>query len=327
MLLGLAIGDALGNTSESLNPGERGARHGEIRDYLANRHARGHRVGLPSDDTQLAFWTLEHLLERGRIIPEQLAQKFCSRQIFGIGTTVSAFVNKFQGGHRWYEASQRSAGNGALMRIAPVVIPHIGSPSAALWEDTILAGALTHNDASSIAACVAFVAILWDLLAMSKPPPPDWWLDRYCACARTVEGNPQLHLRTPLLAFTGPIWRLIDTHVRQALHQDLTVAQACDRWYSGAFLLETVPSALFILARHGNDPEEAMVRAVNDTRDNDTIAAIVGAAVGALHGRDHLPQRWISALTGRTSSDDDGRIYDLIRAAKEKWGPWLPESP
>ena len=46
-------------------------------------------------------------------------------------------------------------------------------------------------------------------------------------------------------------------------------------------VMETIPSVLYILARHGNDPEEAIVRAVNDTRDNDTVAAIVGAAVGA----------------------------------------------
>jgi len=38
----------------------------------------------------------------------------------------------------------------------------------------------------------------------------------------------------------------------------------------GAFLLETVPSVIYILMRHGNDPEESIVRAVNDTKDNDT---------------------------------------------------------
>ncbi len=51
MLLGLAIGDALGNTSESQAPAERRARYGEIRDYLPNGYAEGRRVGLPSDDT------------------------------------------------------------------------------------------------------------------------------------------------------------------------------------------------------------------------------------------------------------------------------------
>lgn len=38
MLLGLALGDSLGNTSEALVPGVRAALYGEIRDYLPNRH-------------------------------------------------------------------------------------------------------------------------------------------------------------------------------------------------------------------------------------------------------------------------------------------------
>ena len=80
MMLGLAIGDALGNTSEGMNPDERRRRHGEIRDYLPNAYADGRHVGLPSDDTQLAFWTLEHLLENeGHFTPEMLAQKFTAR--------------------------------------------------------------------------------------------------------------------------------------------------------------------------------------------------------------------------------------------------------
>jgi len=54
----------------------------------------------------------------------------------------------------------------------------------------------------------------------------------------------------------------------------------CNGWYSGSYLLETVPSVLYILMRHGDDPQEAIVRAVNDTN-----SAIAGAAVGALHGR------------------------------------------
>jgi ADP-ribosyl-[dinitrogen reductase] hydrolase len=39
--------------------------------------------------------------------------------------------------------------------------------------------------------------------------------------------------------------------------------------------------------------EEAIVRAVDDTTDNETVAAIVGAAVGAVHGRSALPERWV----------------------------------
>ena len=87
-------------------------------------------------------------------------------------------------------------------------------------------------------------------------------------------------------------------------------------WQSSAYLLETVPTALFILARHGADPEEAIVRAVNDTYDNDTIGAIVGAAVGALHGEAALPQRCRENLLGRTGAADDGRVFELVAAAE-----------
>jgi ADP-ribosyl-[dinitrogen reductase] hydrolase len=110
--------------------------------------------------------------------------------------------------------------------------------------------------------------------------------------------------------------------VPAAFEQDLSTLQACESWYSGAYLLETVPCVLYILMRHGDDAETAMVRAVNDTRDNDTIAAIVGAAVGALHGREALPDRWVENLTGRvTCVGDDDRVSELIEEARVRW--WL----
>jgi ADP-ribosyl-[dinitrogen reductase] hydrolase len=109
--------------------------------------------------------------------------------------------------------------------------------------------------------------------------------------------------------------------MREALRDGLDVLAACDRRYSGAYLLETIPSVLYILACHATDPEEAIVRAVNDTRDNDTVAAIVGAAVCALHGRSGIPIRWISGLAGRLATDDDGHILELIDAIRRKWFP------
>ena len=62
-----------------------------------------------------------------------------------------------------------------------------------------------------------------------------------------------------------------------------------------------------------------MVRAVNDTKDNDTVAAIAGAALGALYGTAAFPARWRKGLLGRTGADDDGRIFELIAAARSRW--------
>lgn len=321
MLLGLAIGDALGNTSESLSPSQRHARYGEIRDYIEYQPDGRTPIGYPSDDTQLAFWTIEQLLMDGRLIPDRLAEHFCNHPIYGIGQTVEKFLQNYQiQDLPWYQSGPQSAGNGALMRIAPVLLPHLTTVSADLWVDTALAAMLTHNDAASTSACIAFVSLCWSLLPMSAPPSPSWWIDHYVSVAQELEGMTHYHTRRKTsFNYRGSLWRLVDEHVRAAYRQDLSVREACGLWYSGAFLLETVPSVLYILMRHADDPEEAIIRAVNDTHDNDTIAAIVGAAVGALHGQRQLPQRWQEGLSGRTRQWDDGRVQTLIEHAVARW--------
>jgi ADP-ribosylglycohydrolase len=319
MLLGLAIGDALGNTTEGMLPEQRRQRHGEIRDYLANRHAGGRPVGLPSDDTQLAFWTLEQLIDDGGFLPAHVAQRFASGQVFGLGSTVRAFLGRLVEEHLpWHEAGVASAGNGALMRIAPILIPHLRRPSTRLWSDTALATVITHNDAAAITASVGFVALLWDALAMTRPREPLWWLDRFVEIAEPLEpaGSRYTPRGGPFVAFSGRFVDFVRERVADAWQRRLDVLTACSEWYSGAYLLETVPSVLYILMHHSDDPEEALVRAVNDTKDNDTIAAIVGAAVGALHGTEALPKRWRCGLLGRTRENDDGRVFELIREAR-----------
>jgi ADP-ribosylglycohydrolase len=107
MLLGLAIGDALGNTSESLWPGLRRFCLGEIRSYLPNPRALGRRVGLPSDDTQLAFWTLEQLVEDGHLGVDELACRFSTRRVFGMGRSVRRFRRNMAAGLPWPDAAAK----------------------------------------------------------------------------------------------------------------------------------------------------------------------------------------------------------------------------
>lgn len=318
MLLGLAIGDGLGNTNEGMLPSQRAARHGEIRDYLPNRYAAGRRVGLPSDDSQLAFWTLEQLIADRGFDPAHLASRLSQSQIFGMGQTVRQFLANFRSGLPWYASGPESAGNGALMRIAPMLIPHLRTGTASLWADAALSGMITHNDSASNAACVAFVSMLWQLLQMSQPPEPEWWLRAYVAAAKPLETGKTYRPRGgQFAAYEGPLWQYTEERVSEAYRRNFSVADACNAWYSGAFLLETMPSVIYILMKHGYEPEEAIIRAVNDTKDNDTVAAIVGAAVGALHGKDKLPARWVSGLLGRTTADDDGHVFVVLNKAEQ----------
>jgi ADP-ribosylglycohydrolase len=320
MMLGLAVGDALGATTEGLLPTRRRAAHGEIRGYLANRYADDRSVGLPTDDTQLAFWTLEQMIADRGFNPERVAARFCRDRIFGIGSTVRRFVANHKAGLPWYRCGPKSAGNGALMRIAPMVIPHLGSGTPALWADTALSAMITHNDSASISSCLSFVYMLWQLLHMDGPPQAGWWLRTYVEMARDLETDATYRPRSRAFgAYRGTLWRFVEAQVGEAFGKGRSVLAACNTWHSAAYLLETVPSVLYILMRHGDDPEEAIVRAVNDTVDNDTIAAIVGAAVGALHGKGALPERWLSNLLGRTTDRDDGRIFELLAQARTLW--------
>lgn len=234
-----------------------------------------------------------------------------------------AFLDSRAAGVNWERVGAPSAGNGALMRIAPVVLPHLAQPSEALWADAALAGAVTHRDVASIASCVAFVDLLWGGLLGTGAPPEGGFLRRFVKVAEVIEGpTPRYRLRMPhlpdgevtLAGFTREV-------VQRALEEGTPTVEACNRWGSGAYLLETVPSVLLILERHAAAPEEALVRAVNDTWDNDTVGAIVVAAVGAMHGAAALPRRWREGLLGRTREADDGRVFELVEAARVRFNP------
>jgi ADP-ribosylglycohydrolase/Mg-chelatase subunit ChlD len=321
MLLGLAVGDSLGNTTESMLPAQRRLVVGEVTNYLANRNAEGRAVGLPSDDTQMAFWTLEVLLQDTRLDPDHLALRFTKEKIYGIGSTVKAFLRAYKDqGQGWMRSGQESAGNGAVMRIAPVLLPYLRRPSSDLWADAVLAGMVTHNDYASNAACAALVGMFWKLLAMQAVPPQRWWAETFFHIAGQLEGTEAYTPRMPGLTYRGPISRFVYQEVNHALKENWSTLQAADTWGSGAFLLETLPNVIYILTKYAGDPEQAVIRAVNDTKDNDTIAAIVGAAVGALHGKSALPERWITGLLGRTNGHNDGYIFRLIDEARQRFG-------
>ncbi len=321
MLLGLAIGDSLGNTTEPMIPAERRRMHGEIRDYLPNNWARGRAVGVPSDDTQMSFWTVEHLLAtNGALDPAGLAATFQERPIFGIGRAVHDFRTRLAFGAPVWVAATESAGNGALMRAAPFVLPHLAVPGTSLWTDAALGAMLTHNDTAAIASAVALTSILWQCLAQPGAREPAWWLNEFQRVAGPMEPDGRYESRIPGDCFRGSMTEYVE-RVRGTLDGRLPVVDAGHRFHSGAYVLETAASVLHILGRYSHDPEEAIVRAVNDTVDNDTVASIVGAVLGALHGRRALPPRWIDGLTGRTGADDDGRVFELVTLALDRFVP------
>jgi ADP-ribosylglycohydrolase len=322
MLLGVAIGDALGNRTESMLPHEREAQYGRITGYLPSRYANGQPAGTPSDDTQLTFRAIEQLLADGALDPDELAFRIANDRIFGIGRATRQFCDTLRTGVPWQEATQASAGNGALMRIAPTLLPHLREGGAGLWADAALSTAVTHNDPLAIASSVAWVALLWRLLNGDVPETPAEWLETYTEVLRVLDGGQEYETRVPsgpLHQWRGSLGELLDSEVRPAVARGQSVREAGNRWHSGAYLMETVPCVMHIVAQCGHDPREAMLVAVNDTRDNDTIAAIVGGAMGAAHGTAWIPTEWREQLLGRVNGDDDGKVFTLIDEAVAKF--------
>jgi len=111
---------------------------------------------------------------------------------------------------------------------------------------------------------------------------------------------------------------VLRTFLPKAMKKKLAVLDVCSPqgWGSSSFVLETMPSLVYVLMRHGDSFEEGVVRAVNDTHDNDTIGAITGAVLGALHGKKAIPKRWLRNLSGRTRREDDGQVFHLVEAAR-----------
>lgn len=315
MLLGLAIGDALGRPGAGRYPEERRRQLGEIRDYLPNPLAEGRTVGLPSDETQLAFWTLEQLLRDGALRPHRLMARLAAGRVFGVGpTTREALEAGRAGAMSWERCGLKAAGSGALARTAPLLLPHLAGGGTDLWIDVTLATLLTHNDSAAIAAGLGWTAILWQLLAMDAPPPPEWWGEAFLEATSGLEVDPMYRMTGP--AFQDAGRDTLGGHLTKALARATAegwdTATACAAWGSSGHLLEALPSVLWILSRHAADPETALIRAVNDCEDSDRIAALVGTAVGALHGRAALPERWTQNLLGRTGAADDGQVFRLL---------------
>lgn len=76
------------------------------------------------------------------------------------------------------------------------------------------------------------------------------------------------------------------------------------------FVLKTYNNALY-WAYHSNTLEEAIVGAVNDGGDADTIAAITGSLAGARWGFSCIPERWVEALSPQVREQLD-EVIDWI---------------
>jgi ADP-ribosyl-[dinitrogen reductase] hydrolase len=275
-MLGLAVGDAVGTTLEFRSPGS----FAKIDDMVGGGpfHLA---AGEWTDDTSMALCLAESLIEKRGFDPIDQLERYTrwarhghlssNGRVFDIGNTVQAALANFAKTHEPFCGSSdpRSAGNGSLMRLAPVPLFYVQSPLEAI-KSSGESSRTTHGAASAIDACRYFGGLIVgavlgiakeELLSDRYSPAQEYW--RTNALVREIDeiaAGSFKRLKPPEIKGTG-------------------------------YVVKCLEAALW--AFHSSDSfREGCLLAVNLGDDADTTGAVYGQIAGAHYGEDGIPEDW-----------------------------------
>ncbi len=268
-LLGTALGDALGLPVEGMSPGAIQKRFGRI-----DRFRLFGRTGFVSDDTEqtalLAQSLVRHPADLDRCVEafrKSLLGWFC-RLPWGIGrATLRSCLRIALGIH---PSGVVSAGNGAAMRAAILGAFFNDKPEARKAFGRAIAE-VTHRDERAVEGAI-YVA---EMAAACVRRPIDSPRQVIQSEARQVVRNSQLG---------SALDQAQDLAEKKVSNYE--AARICG---TSGFVVHTVSFATFIFLRYGDDPLFALTEAVSAGGDTDSIGAIVGGWLGALHGAKRMP--------------------------------------
>jgi ADP-ribosylglycohydrolase len=304
-LLGTALGDALGLPAEGMSARAVGRRFGRV-----DRFRLLGRTGFVSDDTEQAALVAQSLVRHPddvdrsvRAFQRSLLGWFC-RLPWGVGrATVRSCVRIGLG---LKPSGVVSAGNGAAMRAAVVGTFFHDRPERRLAFGRALAE-VTHRDDRAVEGAL-YVA---ELAAACTGTSMSMNLPEAQAAARTIVSDAQLaealdQARELALAAAEPA----------------EAARACG---TSGFVVHTLGFATFCFLRYGDDPMRALTEAVSLGGDADSIGAIVGAWLGARHGRAALPADLIARIhDGPFGPSHLLALADALALVRQGAAPALP---
>ena len=299
-LLGLAAGDALGTTVEFMARGSF-----TPLTTIVGGGPFGLAPGQWTDDTSMAMCLAESLVhERTFDAADQMRRYVRWRRhgywssngvCFDVGSTVSDALRRFEQTGEVFAGStdQYSAGNGSLMRLAPVVLRYARDPGKAIHY-AAESSKTTHGAAEAVDACRYFGGLIIGALC----------------------GEDKDSLLAPYYAPPGVSWA--ETPLAPAIGKvafgSFQEKEAEDIRGSG-YVVETLEAALWTF--HNTDSfRDGALLAVNLGEDADTTCAIYGQLAGAYYGVDGIPAEWRAVLA---RADDirrlATRLYELATAA------------
>jgi ADP-ribosylglycohydrolase len=181
---------------------------------------------------------------------------------FDVGHTISAALH----GH----PDAASEANGSLMRASPLGLLAHRVTARAAGELARIDSALTHPSPFCGDAVAAFVVAVAH--AVDRGDGPE------AAYAAALDWATQAEA----------------VAVRDRLEAAAREPPRCDGGSQG-WVLIALQNAFYEL-RHARDVEEGVVATVRRGGDTDTNAAIAGALLGAVHGRESVPAQWRSMV-------------------------------
>lgn len=264
VLLGTAVGDALGLVCEGMSAKRIARRFGRLDRY----HLLG-RTGYVSDDTEQSALVAQSLarhpadLDRCvRAFRRSLLGWFW-RLPWGIGlATVRSSFRIMLGLSR---SGVPSAGNGSAMRAAVVGAFFHGDAENRRAFGTAI-GSVTHTDDRAIQGAL-FVAEL-------------------------IAGGPEAARKI----VTEPILGEALDRAAELARRGAATSEAAEALKTTGYVVHTVPFALYCYLRYGDTPLLALQECIGAGGDTDSIGAILGAWLGARHGEAGLPAHLLAEL-------------------------------
>lgn len=274
--LGLAIGDALGATTEFMRPAEIRAKFGLHKNIVGGGWLRL-RQGAVTDDTQMALYLGEAILESNGMNAKNVADKFIAwmrAKPPDIGGTIRRSLQMYLvDGRLVAEESEYSAGNGAAMRILPTVLASLYDPGKMrAW--TLEQAHVTHNNAESDGGTLILAELTRLAIVYGQSAP------LHTAARSFFEIFPAFDHKL----YKGDADGYIVNTVRTVLH----------------YFFNT------------RDFESCLLGIVNQGGDADTNGAIAGMIAGAFYGPSAIPTRWLARLDPKVKSQIENQTRELL---------------
>ena len=291
MLLGLAVGDALGVPVEFES-----RRSLQANPVIGMRDGGswGQPAGTWSDDTSLTVAAMESIARLGQIDYEDIMENFLSwyehdkftanDECFDIGNTTRAaiirFSRKLLPATKCGAVEEDSNGNGSLMRILPATIYLFGTRGKIGGDELGVIhkfSALTHGHIISRISCGIYSLIAAQLLS-GKNISDAFRIGMNDAKKFYGFENEFKHFE-----------RLCDENF---------AALPEDKISSTGYVVHTLEAALWCLLNTDNYKSLAL-KAVNLGKDTDTTGAVAGGLAGIAYGVESIPAEWLGTLIRR----------------------------